>query len=369
MDKIALNAMDRHGVMVDRRFDGMDSLNELRSLYNRIKPTNTDYKETVRSLAGFAKKDRLNAVNPTSKIGVLDMPKRMADHKPSLDEIKNRAFSKAVSQGKIRPNVTPSFGHPSRKVDSYMHTPKTASADYEEMVKTAYEDIMDSFEKEAANALGKNIQQRPGAMHSEFMRRGASAGQASNLINDYRGAVGGQRRMEGIMGKHNMGTIYPESIDKVHDSLRKVNSVMRTPASVAQGSALQRVNARRMQHLLPSVKTANEDILGGFEKEAESIGQMAARSAMAGRQSSGRPLGVRASSLSSGGISFSKPSSAPSKTVDFNRLNRETSNWNNGISRNISPTNNMRTSASDAIARNNNSVFKQNNGAYPGRLY
>ena len=138
---------------------------------------------------------------------------------------------------------------------------------YEEMVKLAYEDIMGGIDKEAANALGRNIQQRPGAMHSEFMRRGASAGHASDLINDYRGAVSGQRRMEGILGKHNMSTIYPESIDKVHDSLRRVNSAMRTPASAAQGASLQKVNARRMQHLLPSVKTANEDV-NYLDKEA-----------------------------------------------------------------------------------------------------
>lgn len=193
---------------------------------------------------------------------------------------------------------------------------------YEEMVKTAYEDIMDSFEKEAANALGKNIQARPGAMHSEFMRRGASAGHASNLINDYRGAVSGQRRMEGILGKQNMSSIYPESIDKVHDSLRKVNSAMRTPASAAQGASLQRTNARRMQQLLPSVKTA-------FEKEA----------------------------------------------VDFDALNKQTRDWNNGISRNISPTpsgrpgSGSRMKASDLLANFNNYTYKQNNGAYPSRLY
>lgn len=328
MDKIALNAMDRHGVMTNRRFDGVDSLSGLRSLYNNINPKDTDYKETIRSLAGFAKRDRLSAVNPTSKlIGVVDLPRRMADHKPSLEEIKQKAFEKAVSQGKVRSNTI--LGHPSVKVEGYMNTSKTASADYEEMVKTAYEEIVEGIDKEAANALGKNIQARPGAMHSEFMRRGASAGHASDLINDYRSAVSGQRRMEGIMGKHNMGTIYPETVDKVHDSLRRVGSAMRTPASMTQSTALQKTNARRMQHLMPSVKTAYEEIVGSLEKEA----------------------------------------------VDFDALNKQTRDWNNGISRNISPTPSgrpgapTRMKASDLLANFNNYTYKQNNGAYPDRLY
>lgn len=327
MNKSAANAMDRHGFMTDKKFAG-DSLNDLRSLYNRIKPT-------------------------------LDEIRSKAAYKLGLSQNRYSGYGGHLIPSKIDTNPT---------LKDYMSRTKTASADYDAMVKTAYEDIMDSFEKEAANALGKNIQARPGAMHSEFMRRGASAGQASNLINDYRGAVSGQRRMEGIMGKQNMSFLYPETVDKVHDSLRKVNSAMRTPASIAQGASLQKVNARRMQHLMPSLKTANED-MDSFEKEAESIGQMAARRAMSNRPSSGRPLGVKASSLSSGGISFSSGSSARSKSVSFESLNKQTSNWNNGVSRNISPTSGAKMSMSDMVARNNNSVFKQNNGAYPDRLY
>ena len=54
----------------------------------------------------------------------------------------------------------------------------------------------------------------------------------------------------------------------------------------------------------------------------------------------------------------------------FDRLNRETRDWKNGITRNISPTDNChRMKASDLLAHYNNYTYKTNNGAYPERLY
>ena len=55
----------------------------------------------------------------------------------------------------------------------------------------------------------------------------------------------------------------------------------------------------------------------------------------------------------------------------FDRLNKETSDWNNGITRNISPTDGLRgrCKASDLLANFNNYTYKGNNGAYPDRLY
>lgn len=53
----------------------------------------------------------------------------------------------------------------------------------------------------------------------------------------------------------------------------------------------------------------------------------------------------------------------------FKRLNRETFNHNNGISRNISPTSGTRMKASDLLANFNNYTYKQNNGAYPSKKY
>lgn len=55
----------------------------------------------------------------------------------------------------------------------------------------------------------------------------------------------------------------------------------------------------------------------------------------------------------------------------FDRLNKQTRDWNNGISRNISPTDGLkgRTKASDLLANYNNYTYKTNNGAYPDRLY
>ena len=55
----------------------------------------------------------------------------------------------------------------------------------------------------------------------------------------------------------------------------------------------------------------------------------------------------------------------------FERLNKETFDWNNGISRNISPTArvNCRMKASELLANYNNYTYKQNNGAYPNKLY
>ena len=55
----------------------------------------------------------------------------------------------------------------------------------------------------------------------------------------------------------------------------------------------------------------------------------------------------------------------------FDRLNQETRDWNNGISRNISPTSssNCKMKASDLLANYNNYTYKCNNGQYPNRLY
>lgn len=55
----------------------------------------------------------------------------------------------------------------------------------------------------------------------------------------------------------------------------------------------------------------------------------------------------------------------------FDRLNKETSDYNNGITRNIDPTSktNCKMKASDLLANYNNYNYKQNNGAYPNKLY
>lgn len=55
----------------------------------------------------------------------------------------------------------------------------------------------------------------------------------------------------------------------------------------------------------------------------------------------------------------------------FDRLNKETSDWNNGITRNIDPTSssNCKMKASKLLANFNNYSYKQNNGSYPDRLY
>jgi hypothetical protein len=54
----------------------------------------------------------------------------------------------------------------------------------------------------------------------------------------------------------------------------------------------------------------------------------------------------------------------------FDKLNRETFNHNNGISRNIDPTSDQhKTRASDLLANFNNYTYKTNNGYYPNKLY
>lgn len=54
----------------------------------------------------------------------------------------------------------------------------------------------------------------------------------------------------------------------------------------------------------------------------------------------------------------------------FDKLNKETRDWNNGITRNISPTDGChRMKASDLLANYNNYTYKTNNGAYPDKLY
>lgn len=55
----------------------------------------------------------------------------------------------------------------------------------------------------------------------------------------------------------------------------------------------------------------------------------------------------------------------------FDRLNKETRDWNNGVTRNIDPTskNNCRMKASELLANYNNYTYKSNNGSYSDRLY
>lgn len=55
----------------------------------------------------------------------------------------------------------------------------------------------------------------------------------------------------------------------------------------------------------------------------------------------------------------------------FDRLNRETRNWNNGISRNISPTTNNAKYGTSEYWRNyyNNQTYKKNNGEYSRKYY
>lgn len=54
----------------------------------------------------------------------------------------------------------------------------------------------------------------------------------------------------------------------------------------------------------------------------------------------------------------------------FDKLNRETFEHNNGLSRKIDPTSGSnKIKASELLANFNNYTYKCNNGAYPDRLY
>lgn len=55
----------------------------------------------------------------------------------------------------------------------------------------------------------------------------------------------------------------------------------------------------------------------------------------------------------------------------FERLNRETRDYNNGLTRSIDPTskNNCKMKASDLLANYNNYTYKANNGEYPKKMY
>lgn len=194
MDKIALNAMDRHGFMTDHKYAGGDSLNDLRSLYGRIKPSDTDYKSTIQSLIGFNKRDRLSVVNPTSKlVGVADFPRRMADHKPSLDEIRSKAAYKlGLSQNRYSGyggHRIPSKIETNPALKDYMSRTKTASFDYDEMVKMAYEDIIEGFEKEASTAFDRYIKSKasggeirvPGSARKQLGDQAALTASTSDL--------------------------------------------------------------------------------------------------------------------------------------------------------------------------------------------
>ena len=56
--------------------------------------------------------------------------------------------------------------------------------------------------------------------------------------------------------------------------------------------------------------------------------------------------------------------------MDFDRLNRETRDWNNGISRSISPTEGChRMKASDILNNWNNHTYYGNNGTYSKNYY
>lgn len=55
----------------------------------------------------------------------------------------------------------------------------------------------------------------------------------------------------------------------------------------------------------------------------------------------------------------------------FDRLNQETRDYNNGVTRSIAPTSttNCRMKASELLAHYNNYTYKQNNNIYPNKLY
>lgn len=54
----------------------------------------------------------------------------------------------------------------------------------------------------------------------------------------------------------------------------------------------------------------------------------------------------------------------------FERLNRETFRYNNGLSRSIDPTaGSNKRSVKDILSDWNNRTYKMNNGAYPDRPY
>ena len=57
--------------------------------------------------------------------------------------------------------------------------------------------------------------------------------------------------------------------------------------------------------------------------------------------------------------------------TNFDKLNKETRDYNNGLTRSIDPTSksNCKMKASDLLANYNNYTFKANNGAYPDRKY
>ena len=53
----------------------------------------------------------------------------------------------------------------------------------------------------------------------------------------------------------------------------------------------------------------------------------------------------------------------------FDKLNKDTFDYNNGITRTINPTNNIKIKATDLLANYNNYTYKQNNGQYSDKLY
>lgn len=129
MDKIALNAMDRHGVM-------------------------TDIPKGIRDLR----------TNPNSYLPL------QQGKKPSLRDITLRAYNKMPLQSRLDSKDIQRYIEPlkSGKAD-FNKLGKTASADYEEMVKTAYEDIIGGIEKEASTALDRHVL-RGGLQHDPYIR-------------------------------------------------------------------------------------------------------------------------------------------------------------------------------------------------------
>lgn len=56
---------------------------------------------------------------------------------------------------------------------------------------------------------------------------------------------------------------------------------------------------------------------------------------------------------------------------EFDKLNKETWNYNNGLTKSIDPTSqkNCKMTASQLLANYNNYTYKANNGEYPKKLY
>ena len=185
----------------------------------------------------------------------------------NIKDEQTRAISALSNHGKTLEDIK---NQAARKLN--FSTPKTASVDYDEMVKTAYEDIIDSFEKEASTAFDRWVLRNPGVAEK-------LVGNDQSAANQLRGLAAKTSEIKQKAGRAHSWMIAdpkvpmaPQTmlVQEIYDLKRNHVPVAKQILAGKKGKTLADIKASAAAKL---GKTAYEEIVSGIEKEA-GIGAM-----------------------------------------------------------------------------------------------